>query len=98
MAVSGAGGWVPSCGIAYRYGRIVSVGLTQNKPRECVEGDIATAVRRVRAGEIVQVDMRGGNYTAVVFCALRGAGRGDASPCQGAEGKVVQALGKLESL
>lgn len=90
MAVSGAGGWIPSCGIAYRYGRIVSVGLTQNKPRECVESDMAAAVRRVRAGEVVQVDMRGGNYTAVAVCALRSA--------QSADGKAVQALGELGSL
>lgn len=67
MAISGAAGWVPSL----RYsldgqGRLVGIGITQNKPRECVYGDrvagcagsIADAAQLIAAGTACNVDVR----------------------------------------
>jgi hypothetical protein len=65
MAVSGSGGWIPSCGVYLWRGEVRLTPITQNKPRSVVETDIDRAARRIIAGEIVQVDMRGGLYGAV---------------------------------
>lgn len=69
MAVSGAGGWIPSCGVyLYHAGglcEIRTLPLTQNKPKSCVELNLDAARRRILAGEIVQIDMRAGNYVTL---------------------------------
>jgi len=65
MAVSGAGGWIPSCGVYLRGGEVKLTPITQNKPKSCVELDLAVACARILAGEIVQIDMRGSNYVTL---------------------------------
>lgn len=65
MAVSGAGGWIPSCGVYLRGGEVKLSPITQNKPKSVVETDIERAAQRIVAGETVQVDVRGGLLSAV---------------------------------
>lgn len=65
MAVSGAGGWIPSCGVYLRGGEVRMQSIMQNKPRTAVELDLAVACARILAGEIVQIDMRGSNYVTL---------------------------------
>lgn len=74
-AVSGASGWIPSCGVYLRGGEVKLTPITQNKPKSCVELDLAVACQRILAGEIVQIDMRSGNFVTLkrlIQEALRG--------------------------
>lgn len=65
MTVAGEGGRIPSCGVYLYRGEVRTLPLTQNKPKSCVELDLAVACRRILAGEIVQIDMRAGNYVTL---------------------------------
>lgn len=66
MAISGAGGWIPSTGVYVRRGEMLTQPITQNKPREIVYSDIAPgcagsladAVDLIRKGKTPQVDVR----------------------------------------
>lgn len=57
MAVSGSGGWKSSIGVIVRHGRLITVGLPQNKPREVVSMDLYAAADKVLTdpNQIVQV-------------------------------------------
>lgn len=59
MAVAGSGGWVPSCGYIYRFGRLERVGITQNKPTSCLQFATEAAAMLLEDGDrIVQIDVR----------------------------------------
>ena len=65
MAVSGAGGWIPSLGVYLWQGEVRLTPIAQNKPASCVEQDVERAAQRIVAGELVQVDARAGNIGRV---------------------------------
>lgn len=62
MAVSGAGGWIPSTSATIRGRRLELGPISQNKPREIVLSDMSMAADLLRhdPARIVQVDTRGG--------------------------------------
>lgn len=64
MAIAGSPG-IPSLGLYLYNGEVRQTPIIQNKPAMCVEQDLERAVSRILAGEIVQVDARGGNVGRV---------------------------------
>ena len=60
MAVSGAGGWVPSTQVRIRNGRLVAAGYTQNVPPAIVQMDMSVAADTLRAkpDKLIRVDAK----------------------------------------
>lgn len=73
MAIAGSPG-IPSCGVYVRDNRILTLPYTQNKPEGVVEQDPEQAARRLVAGEIVQIDMRRGNFGRIAKRAIELSG------------------------
>jgi len=58
MAVAGSGGWIPSNHVSYSGGVFHFHSITQNKPREICNYDVAEVVRLLLAGEVATIDVR----------------------------------------
>lgn len=65
MAISGAGGWIPSNRVKLQDGDLFFTAMTQNKPKDVLCQDANEAARRLLAGEVVTMDIRYEFTTAV---------------------------------
>ena len=73
MAIAGDTHNIPSRPIKLDGGRVVTIGMVTNKPRELVEQDIARAAQRLLAGETFEMYCSGPqvwNVQAAVYDLL----------------------------